>query len=278
MIESGFEEAAGGPRVVLVAPEGGANVGSVCRAIKNMGAGGLCIVDGAFDETDARRMAVHAVDVLEAAVRVDSFAEAVAGCARVVGTTAKAGACRELARPVRESAQDLVGWQLEHAREGIPAEVAVVFGRERTGLTNAEIAACHQLVYIPTAPAYRSLNLAQAVLLVLYEMWMARLAASGETAARTAREQGVAHREAPADAGEVEAMFVALEEALVGIGFLDEVNPGHVMASLRSVLTRAGMDARELRILRGLARQIRWFGDTGHEVLAAKRARGDKLR
>ncbi len=261
-------------------PRGGANVGAVCRAVKNTGAGALVTVDGAFDEEEARRMAVHAADVLEARTEVGSLREAVAGSAVVVGTTARTGPLRERSADIRTVARELVRWERERSDAG--REFAFVFGPEDRGLSNEEIAVCHRLAFIPTSPDYHSLNLAQAVLLCCYEVMRARhgLAAPSSEVARDAHEAAAAApaRRPPADAGEIEDMFVDLEGALVEIGFLFEDHPERVMASLRSLLSRAGLDERELKILRGLARQIRWFARDGREVAADKRARGVKLR
>jgi tRNA/rRNA methyltransferase len=256
--------------VVLVRPRGADNVGAACRAIKNMGAGALVIVGSDVDAAAAARMAVHARDVLDERVEVPRLADAVRGCSVVFGTTARGGPYRERSRDIRELMQSAVASTLS-AGPGASAPVAVVFGPEDTGLTNDDIAVCHHLAFIPTSDAYASLNLAQAVVVALYEFRRALLS-HDET--RIAQPASRAH----ADAGEVEAMFEQLELALLDIGFLLQENPGHVMATLRGLLSRAGLDPREVAVLRGLARQIGWFADGGHEVVAAKRQRGGKLR
>ncbi len=256
-------------RVVLVGPQGGANVGSVCRAIENTGGGELALVQPEFDEEQARRMAVHARGVLEAAIRAGSLAEAVSGCGLVVGTTVRGGPYRERSREVRELAGAIEGWQ---RTSGAGARVALVFGREDRGLSNDEVAACHWLCRIPTSARYPSLNLAQAALVVLYELMQARDAAAPVSPGPAG--EGCE----PADAGQVDAMFEDLGEALDAIGFLGEDDGPHILRVVRGMLGRAVLDAREVRLLRGVARQIRWFAGGGHETLAAKRARGAKLR
>jgi tRNA/rRNA methyltransferase len=257
----------------LVRPIRGANVGAVCRAVKNMGAGALYTVNGAFEPEHARQTAVHAADVFEARVEAASLAEALAGCSLVVGTTARGGPYRERGRDIRVAAHAIAGAE----RAGDALAPALVFGPEDSGLTNDEIAACHLLAYIPTGADYASLNLAQAAVVALYEVLRARTAAlEAETPARTGRE--VAGARPRADAAAVEAMLVALERSLLAIGFLSEQNPQHVMMSLRDVLGRAGLDERELRILRGVARQMAWFAEGGDEVARAKRLRGEKLK
>ncbi len=295
--------------------------------MKNMGAAELALVRPEFDWEQARRMAVHAADVLRSAAEVESLAEAISGCTTVVGTTCRPGAFRRRARDVREVAAELARsaavrgtgpGPLQAATEdsglasggataadvaassaalaeeaglaeptgvaasrptaaGVPSgPAAFVFGAEDTGLTNDEVAVCHQLAYIPAASAYPSLNLAQAVLLCLYEVRRQWAEWAGESLSRPVPDRG--EGPAPADAAAVESMLVALEDALTEIGFLAEKGSAGVMASIRAVLARSGLDVREVRILHGIARQIRWFGRGGHEVVRDKRRRGEKLR
>lgn len=258
------------PRVVLVRPRGGANVGSVCRALMNMGGGELYVVDGRFDVDHAARMAVHARPLLDARREVQSLREAIAGCSVVVGTTARGGPYRDRARDVRDVARDLVAG--EH---GGLAAAALVFGPEDTGLTNDDVAACHQLAFIPASEAYPSLNLAQAVMVVLYELHRARLDDVGISPAAFLDRLETAP---PADAGDLEDTFAALEQLLLDVGFLSTDNPKHIMATVRSLCGRAALDARELRILRGIIRQMRWYVEGGREVALAKQARGEKLK
>lgn len=261
-------------KIILVGARGGANVGAVCRAIKNMGGGRLVTVACDFDVVEAHVMAVHAADVLAQRQQASTLREALAGCGVVVGTTARRGAYRRRARDLRALATELVERQTD-ADDGASRPLAWVFGPEDRGLSNQEIAACHHLATIDTAPEYPSLNLAQAVMVCLYELRMARLAAGDPRALRrTAASGGYA----PADAAALEAMYQDLADALVQIGFLPAERPDHIMASLRALIGRAHPDERELRILRGLARQIRWFADDGREVAAAKKAAGRRLR
>jgi len=258
------------PRVVLVRPRGGANVGSVCRAILNMGGGDLYVVDGNYDPEQAAIMAVHARSVHDARHDVATLHEAIGGCSVVVGTTARKGPYRERSRDVRAVAAELVRAEMPRA-----APAAIVFGPEDTGLTNEDIAVCHDLVFIPTTDVYQSLNLAQAVMVFLYEIHRARLDVPGEDS----RAVLVASPSRTlADAGAVEEMFVGLERALVDVGFLPSDNPKHIMVTLRALFGRAALDDRELRILRGIVRQIRWYVDGGRDVALAKGARGENLK
>jgi tRNA/rRNA methyltransferase len=125
--------------------------------------------------------------------------------------------------------------------------LAVVFGPEADGLRHDELARCHVRVHIPADPAHHSLNLAQAVLLVAYELRVAMLAATDEPPAI-----------ARASAGEVEAALADLRSALLAIGYLNPANPEAILAEMRGLATRAGVTSREASLLRGMARQILW--------------------
>jgi tRNA/rRNA methyltransferase len=247
---------------VLVRPLQAGNVGSTARAIKNMGLGDLRLVaprTGAVGRA-AATMAVHAGDVLRNARRYDSLGAALADRTLAVGTTCRPGLYRSGVVGVREAAVQLI-------TEAAANRVAIIFGPEDTGLVNLELKLCQRLITIPTAPEYPSLNLAQAVMLVAYELMMA---------AGAAREMPMAEPHAPAVA--VDAMLERLSEALVSIGFLPADNPEHIMFALRAILGRAGIGLRELDILSGIARQIRWFSEGGFEAAEAKRRSGRKLR
>ena len=290
-------------RVVLVRPQHGGNVGAVCRAIKNMGAGELWLVGAEIDAAEARRSAVHAADVFEARRQTSDLASALAGCSLVVGTTARRGRYHERSRDIRELTGDIAAAE----RLGAGRGPALVFGPEDTGLHNEDIALCHRLAFVPTDEAYASLNLAQAVLLCLYDVARERARTGDRQRAHTddkepacvqdlERAHADARRtdpapgtqvEAPsagaetlsrADAADVERMYGEMEAALLAIGFLSDDNPKHVMQALRGLLGRAGVDERELRVLRGIARQIGWFAGGGREVAQRKRDRGEKLR
>lgn len=232
-------------RIVLVRPRGAANVGAVARGMKNMGLRELVLVAPRLREIrPARAMAVHAADVLAAARVVPTLDAAVADCGLVVATTSRVGAGR-VGRSPRALAPRIVA-----AAAARP--VALVFGPEHHGLTNADLRACHQVLTIPADAAYPSLNLAQAVMVCAYELFQAAAAAG-------IPEPGPAL----APAGEVQRALARLQEALVTIGFLHRDNPERIMAAFRDIFGRAGLDGREVRILFGLARQIEWYGRGG---------------
>jgi len=146
-------------------------------------------------------------------------------------------------------------------------KIGIVFGREDRGLTNSELKLCHRLVTIPTAPEYPSLNLAQAVMVVAYELMMATTTAVLAAGAPKFVAASIS-----------DPMLERLAEALVSIGFIPDDNPEHIMLAIREIFGRSGLTAREVEILNGMARQMRWVADGGHRTIAEKRRAGTKLR
>ncbi|MBF5044852.1 rRNA methyltransferase [Aggregicoccus sp. 17bor-14] len=218
-------------RLVLLRPRNAENLGAAARAMKNCGLREWTWVTPVVEDfAPARRLAVHAEDVLEQAARADTLESAVSDCVWVVGTSSrKVEGKRRL--NARETAQELVA----RAQQG---PVALVFGDERSGMTNAEVERCHDLSSVPTDPEQPSINLAQAVLLYSYEVRMAQLAAAAPPAAPL-----------PAAATDAELAQVegALKAALEAAGFL--VNEGrHGLRDLFSPLRRARLSRKEARL------------------------------
>ena len=262
--------------IVLFKPKSSGNIGAVARALKNMGLADLRIVAPArFNRRVASAMAVHAGDVLDKARIYPNLIDALEDSTLTVGTTCRPGLYRSSAQALREMAADL-------ALESRVNRIAVIFGPEDSGLTNQELKLCHRLLTIPTAPDYRSINLAQAVMLVAYELMMA----SDATHDRAALDDIAGLVENPnrpelisrAPAQAVEAMLERLADALVSIGFIPANNPDHIMFAIRNILGRSGLSPRELDILNGLAHQIGWFAEGGRETIAAKLRAGRKIR
>ena len=224
-------------RIVLVEPTHPGNIGATARAMKAMGLGGLCLVaPERFPSAEATARAAGADDVLHQARVVDSMEAAVADCGLVLGTTARV---RRIEWPVigaREGARRAV-------RQSAQSPVAVVFGRERSGLTNAEIDRCHALIRIPTQARFSSLNVAAAVQIVAYEMRVAMHGEGVEKASPKARD---------ATADEIEGFYRHLESTLVEIGYLDPAAPKLLMRRLRRLFSRAEPDRAEINILRGI--------------------------
>lgn len=227
-------------RIVLVATSLGGNVGGCARAMKNMGLRRLVLVAPQdFPSSDATARAAGAEDVLSGARVCASLEEAVADCQLVIGTSA-----RDRRIPWPRLSPD------EAARRAVGAsssqEVAVVFGRERTGLTNDELDRCQALVTIPTDPEFASLNLACAVQVVAYEIY--RAARVSDASIDTADELG----EPRASQGEVERFYRHLEQAMIETGFLDPRNPRLLMRRLMRLFNRVDMTVNEVNILRGI--------------------------
>jgi TrmH family RNA methyltransferase len=224
--------------VVLVRPRNPANVAAACRALKNMGLRSLRLVgaDPGLGRPEARNFAYGAWDILDSVRFFPRLDEAVADATFVAGASGRED-------PAAWSARRLAA---EGGARAAGGRTALVFGPESSGLTSEELSLCHAQVRIATDPAQPSLNLAQAVLILAYEI---RLSDDGPPA------------EPPPPriaAGELEATLRELEEGLVGIGYLNPENPGAILAELRLLLARAGPTPREGSLLRGLARQIRW--------------------
>lgn len=235
-------------RIVLVEPSHPGNIGAVARALKAMGLRRLWLVGPQrFPCADATARAAGADDILDAAVVCEDLDEALAGCGWVVATSARA---RRIGWPLydpRRAAAEVVA----QARR---SDVALVFGREDSGLSNAELDRCQAVVRIPTAPDFRSLNLAAAVQVLGYELRLAGVA--GDDAAGRGAPQAAG---LPATAEQMEGFYRHLEETLVAIGYLDPARPKHLMRRLRRLFSRARPERTELDILRGILNAARKF-------------------
>jgi tRNA/rRNA methyltransferase len=232
-------------RIVLVRPQGMMNIGSVARAMKNVGITELALVNPAASPShpDARVMAVRSHDILERAVVFSRLTDAIADCPWVIGTTRRRGKGREGIIDPRQMASEI----RDIAQQN---KVAVVFGPEDRGLTNRDLDLCQRLVTIPSHEEYGSLNLAQAVMIICYEIYLA--SHHQEADSRTRRL---------ATSDELEGMYYHMEEALLRIGFLDQNNPKRIMAVLRRIFSRARLNPREVKILRGICRQGNWYAE-----------------
>lgn len=241
-------------RVVLVQPSHPGNIGATARALKTMGLGQLTLVaPRSFPNPEATWRAAAAADVLDRAVVAASLDEAIAGCQFVVGTS---GRDRRIPWPV----QDPRRCAARIAAHAETERVAIVFGREDRGLSNAELQRCNLLLHIPSADAYTSLNLAMAVQVVCYELRML-----GVADALPERED--ADWDAPwCSTEDMERLFRHLEETLVDIDFLNPAAPRQLMPRLRRLYSRVRLDQMEVNILRGILTQ------TQHWVRLARSA------
>ena len=224
-------------RVVLVETSHPGNIGASARAMKTMSLNRLRLVSPArFPSAEASARATGAADVLHKARVCNSLAEAISGCGFVVGASARQRSLRWPMLTARECGRRVVS-------EAGSGEVAVVFGREQSGLTNDELKLCNALVQIPTSADFSSLNLAMAVQVIAYEI---QVAAGGEARLNTPRETPLA------TADEIEHFFEHLERVLIGSEFLNPDNPRHLMLRLRRLWARAEPDSNEVAILRGI--------------------------
>ncbi|HEX9023760.1 MAG TPA: RNA methyltransferase [Geobacteraceae bacterium] len=226
--------------VVLVEPQNPGNVGMVCRAMKNMGLSELRLVNPCqTDHPEAHKFAVAARDLLEAAKVFPTLRDALSDSPFSVATTRRHGKYRQEIFTPAEIAEKVLG-------VGNAGRVALVFGREDSGLTTSEVSLCRWQATIPTAGDYGSLNLAQAVLIFAYELFRC----AGGSVPRKAR--------VPAAGGDLETLYDHMEATFLRIGFLNPQNPAHIMRTFRRIFARAEIDERELSVLRGLMAQIDW--------------------
>jgi len=234
---------------VLVSPRVSENVGAAARVLKNFALGPLRLVaprDYAPDR--ARRMARDGLDILETSRTSDTLDEAIAELTFVAATTARLGDART-SRSVEpaEAARRL----LAAASTG---PVGLLFGPEESGLTNRQLDVCDVLVTIPTNPDFSSMNLAQAVAVMGYEL--ARTAASPSF--HRAPDERIPVR---ATAAAVEGFFSDARKFLLEAGFLNPQNPDAVLLHLRRLLARAEPTAHDVQMLRGIIRQVRWYAE-----------------
>jgi len=233
-------------RIVLVAPSHPGNVGAAARAMKNMGLRQLVLVaPRQFPHPEASARAAGADDVLGTTRVVDTLAAALDGCGYVAATTARDRDQYFRVVDVRAAAERIVA-------EARCAPAAVVFGAERTGLTNAELEMAHTLVRIPASDAYPSLNLAMAVQLTAYEIFRAGAAAAAVAEAPIAAA-GAPPAAPLASVEEMQRLYQHFAEVLAEIDFRDRTHSGaHLMSRIRRLLQRAEPDENEVHILRGI--------------------------
>lgn len=238
--------------VVLWQTQDRVNVAGTIRAMKNFGLSHLRLVSPAeWDPWRIEGIAHDTQEIVEATRIFDSLPEALADCSFVVGMTARARrAKRAVVRP-REIAPELLQRGLA-AREGESGPVAILFGREDHGLSNEALDLCHRTSIIPTNPEHASLNLAQAVLVMAYELWMA-----AEGTVQPFRDPR--HVAPPATVEELELLFADAERALWAVDFFKSRQTESVLRTLRELARRAELDAREAAFLRAIAIEVSKF-------------------
>ena len=233
--------------IVLLRPRYSENIGAAARAMRNMGIRSLVIVDPQnFDLSKALKLATHfASDIIEKSKFYPDLKEALSPFNYVVGTTARLGGQRQV-----------VSTPLTLARKLIPISVknhiAILFGPEDKGLSNEDIRFCHALVNIPTAE-FSSLNLAQSVMILCYEIFIAGVEANEEFTPRIASRY------------ELDGMYDQLKDILVRISYINSENPDYWLNHFRRFFTRLQLRAKEVNIIRGLCRQVDWYGKKCYE-------------
>ncbi|EMS7709487.1 tRNA (cytosine(32)/uridine(32)-2'-O)-methyltransferase TrmJ [Vibrio cholerae] len=230
-------------KVVLVGTTHSGNIGSAARAMKVMGLSQMVLVDPQCQvDAQAIALAAGASEIALNAQIYPTLEAAVADCGLVVGTSARS---RTLEWPMlepRECGEKLISEANQHS-------VAMVFGRECTGLTNDELQLCHYHVCVPANPEYSSLNLAMAVQLLSYEVRMAYLALQQSSQSSTLQEEYPRHQE-------LERFYAHLEQVIMQTEFISAQQPGQVMNKLRRMFTRARPEAQEINILRGILTSV----------------------
>ena len=241
--------------IVLVEPQIPENIGAVARAMNNMGIRRLILVKPeCCDLSRILRLATGtSIDIVEEMEVFDDLGEALASFHYVVGTTARIGSQRPALSNPRDLAQHLIPLSQNN-------HVAVLFGPEDRGLSNEHLRPCHTVATIPTS-RFASLNLAQAVMVICYELFLASRLPCEEPLPRLANKF------------ELEGMYGHLKEVLTKIGFINPQNPEHWMLNIRRFLSRGPLRARDVRIIRGICRQIDWYA--GQIEKESKNDKGD---
>ena len=227
--------------VVLLKPRYSENIGAAARVMRNMGMAELIIVDPQnCDLTKILKMATYAAfDIVEQMQVFETLKAALSPFNFVAGTTARLGKQRQVIETPSEIARRLVSISKNN-------RVALLFGPEDRGLSNEDIRHCHTLVNIPTAE-FSSLNLAQAVMIMCYEIFTA------------SREENVEFTPRLATKHELDGMYDQLKDVLVRINYINPENPDYWMNRVRQFFTRMQLRAREVSIIRGICRQIDWY-------------------
>jgi tRNA/rRNA methyltransferase len=228
--------------IVLKGPKYAGNIGSVARCAKNMGIERIMVVSGRDLPVDEmKQMSTHfAADLIDQIEYFEDLGDALAGFEFVVGTTARLGSVRGPVVSPREMAASLIDLSQNN-------RVALLFGPEDTGLSNEDLRCCHGLVTIPTSQKLKSINLSHAVMILCYELFTAE---RGELDVFTPRLAAVA---------EIEGMYEQLKALLQKIGFLNPQNPEYWMMHIRRLFSRTRLFSRDVKIIRGICRQLDWY-------------------
>lgn len=235
-------------KIVLVETSHTGNMGSAARAMKTMGLTRLCLVNPVIKpDSQSISLAAGASDIIKQAQIFSSLEEAVADCSLIIGTSARPRSLQWPNLTPKECGDKIIAETTHHA------QVALVFGRERVGLTNDELQKCHFHVGIPANPDYSSLNLAMSVQVLTYEIRMSML--STLEASLKHDDDNLNEVQYP-KSEDIERFYQHLEQTLLKTGFINPNHPGQIMGRLRRLFTRAGIEQQELNILRGILTSI----------------------
>jgi len=234
--------------IVLYKPKHAGNIGSIARVAKNMGVGGIIVVGAKdFNQEEMMTRSTHlAADYVDAINYYDDISEALASFTFIVGTTARLGKARGPFVSPRAAASQV-------AQLSPKNKIALLFGPEDKGLSNDELRYCQAVVHIPTSREFTSLNLSHAVMILCYEIFTATL------------DSVAAPEFKRAHSAELEGMYRQIKELLAEIGFLNPENPDYWMTHLHRFLNRGGLLSREVKIIRGICRQLTWYANRKKE-------------
>ncbi len=241
-------------RIVLVEPAGPLNVGSVARVMKNMGLEQLVLVNPRCDPLgdEAKRMAVHAGDILERAITVSCLPEALTGCQRAIATTARS---RSQGLPTDlEAPRTVLPWLLY-------CPSALIFGPEDRGLNNDELSYAQRFLSIPSSSVYPSLNLAQSVGVCCYELRYCVLETQGGT-----EDKMVTPNLSTVPLEVLEGYYQQLEAMLLRIGYVYPHTANSRMKKFRRLFNRANLTSEEVAMLRGILSQVEWALNCNNSV------------
>ena len=230
--------------IILVEPQGPINIGSICRAMMNFGFSDLRIVNPCknYNNIDAKKMALVAFSILEAALIVDTLEEAVKDCHLVFGTTRRFGKYRNNFLTPKKLGETVV-------KQADNIKCALVMGREDHGLYTSELDLCQHFVTIATTDDYGSMNLSHATGIFLYAI----STAFEETSSMKTEIMPLA------TGYELNNMYDHMRKTLCDINFLDAQNPDHILRSFRRIFGRAGLNKRDVAIIHGLMSRIDWL-------------------
>ncbi|MFA6408821.1 MAG: TrmJ/YjtD family RNA methyltransferase [Gammaproteobacteria bacterium] len=242
-------------KIVLVETSHPGNIGAAARAMKNFGLSNLCLVKPKnFPHVDATARAAGADDILARGRIVENVQEAIADCHLVIGTSARQRALPSTLLSPREAATEVTS-EVEEGRK-----IAILFGRENSGLTNEELHLCQKHLYVSTDPNFSSLNLAAAVLLVAYEINKKHVYTNSLKINKLYFEVGADLRVRPstdmATSGDIELFYEHLEKVLIELEFLNPKAPKHLMDRMRRLFGRTRLEVSEVNILRGVLTEM----------------------